>query len=51
MNGITKSKQRSQFVDEIFDVNYTPESVDDIHLFDLKKRFVYVVFTDTLLTD
>ena len=47
----TKAQAKYQFVDEIFDTNYTPGSVDDIHLFDLKKRFMYSVFTNTLLTE
>ena len=47
----TQAQIRSQFVDDIFDVNYTPGSVDDTHLFNLKKRFMYIVFTNTLLTD
>ena len=41
----------SQFVDEIFDVYYTPGPVDGINLFELKKRFMYALFTNTLLTD
>ena len=32
-------------------MNYTPRLIDDINLFDLKKRFVYVVFKNTLLAD
>ena len=47
----TKAQARSQFMDEIFDIKYKPGSVDEINLFDPKKRFMYAVFTNTLLTD
>ena len=47
----TKAWARSQFVDEIFDIKYKPGSIDEINLFDLKKIFIYAVFTNTHLTD
>ena len=47
----TKAQVISQFVDEIFDIYYTHGSIDDKHIFDLKKRFTYAIFTNTLLTD
>ena len=47
----TKTQARSQCVDEIFDIDYTPGSIDDINLFDLNKRLMYAVFTNTLLAD
>ena len=46
-----KAQARSQFVDDIFDVNYIPGSVDDINLFDLKNTLMYTVFINTLLID
>ena len=45
----TKTQARSQLLDEILDINYTPESINDINLFDLKKRCRYASFTNTLL--
>ena len=47
----TKAQSRSQFEDEILDINYTPESIDDMHLLDLKKRCMYLVFVKILFTD
>ena len=47
----TQAQARSYFVDEIFDINYTSGCIDDIHLFDLKKRFLYALFINTLLTN
>ena len=47
----TKEQAKSQFIDEIFNINYTPGSIDYITLFDLKKRFMYAAFTNNLLTD
>ena len=47
----TKAQTRFQFVDEIFDTNYTPESIDDIKLFDIRKRCMYAVFINTLFID
>ena len=47
----TKVQARSEFVDEIFDINYKPGSVDEINLFYQKKRLMYTVFRKTLLTD
>ena len=38
-------------MDVIFNIKCKPGSVDDINLFDLKKRFTYAVFANTLLTD
>ena len=38
-------------MDEIFDVNYTPRSIDDAILFYLKKQCMYAVFKPTLLTE
>ena len=38
-------------MDKIFDVNYTPGSIDDAILFDLKKRCMYSVFVINLLTE
>ena len=37
-------------MNEIFDVDYTPGSIDDT-LFYLKKRFISTVFTSTLFTE
>ena len=47
----TKTQARSQFVNEIFDISYTSGSIDDIHIFDLKKIFMYAVFTNTFFAD
>ena len=38
-------------MDEISDVDYIPRYIDDTHLFDLKKRFVWIVFIITLITN
>ena len=38
-------------MDAIFDVQYTPGLIDNISLFDLKKRFMYAIFKDTLITN
>ena len=46
-----KAQVRSYFMDEIFDMYYIPGSIDDKHIFDLKKIFTYTIFTNTLLTD
>ena len=55
INGMIVNKPtaqvRSQFMDEIFDVEYMLGSVYDANLFDLKKRCMYTVFTSDLLTE
>ena len=38
-------------MDEIFDIKYKPGSIDEINFFDLKKRFMYTHFINTLLAD
>ena len=38
-----KAQSRSQFVDEVCDVNYTPGSADYTKLFHLNERFMYIV--------
>ena len=56
-NGITGTTEQKHkldhnlWMDQIFDIKYRPRSIDEINLFDLKKRFIYAIFTNTLLTD
>ena len=47
----TKAQTRSQFLDDIFDIDYTSGLIDDTHLFDLNKLCIYAVFTNTILKD
>ena len=35
----------------MFDIDYTPGSIDGINLSGLKKRFMYAVFISTILAD
>ena len=45
------AQARSQYLNKIFDIDYTPGSVDNRSVFDLKKLFMYAVFIKTPLTD
>ena len=43
------AQARSQFMDEIFGLNYVPGSIDEANLFDLKKRNMYAMQSSHLL--
>lgn len=47
----TKAQARAQDVEHIFDITYKPTSPADHEIYEQKKKFMYAVFTKTLLTD
>ena len=47
----TKAQAKAQNVDQVFDEKYKASSAADKELFDQKQKFMYAVFTKTLLTD
>ena len=47
----TKAQAKAQNVEQVFDAKYKASSAADKELFDQKQKFMYAVFTKTLLTD
>ena len=47
----TKAQAKAQNVEQVFDAKYKPSTASDKELFEQKQKFMYAVFTKTLLTD
>ena len=47
----TKAQARAQDVEEVLDDTYVPSKPEDKAVFDHKQKYMYAVFTKTLLTD
>ena len=47
----TKAQARAQDVEEVLDDTYVPSKPEDKAVFDQKQKYMYNVFTKTLLTD
>lgn len=50
-NCSTVAQARAQDIIEVLDTTYTPKTVEDMHLFIEKQKFMYAVFKKTLLTN
>ena len=47
----TKAQAQAQDVEDILDPLYTPTTVEEEEVFDQKQKYMYAVFSKTLLTD
>ena len=47
----TKAQARAQDVKDILDPGYTPTTVEEKEVFEQKQKYMYAVFSKTLLTD